>query len=87
LYCEKIGDILPNFKKVEALWSDKQYLNIGNFEYYLVDDDCLLMQAGMNILATKNEEKLDHYKTILNHYTFCRVPQYFYKKTDKYEAI
>jgi hypothetical protein len=28
------------------------------------------MEAGMNILATKNEEKLNYYKTILNHYTF-----------------
>jgi hypothetical protein len=70
LHDEKVADILPSFKKIEPLWSDKSYLNVGNFEYYLVDDDCLLMQAGMNILATKNEEKLEHYKTILNHYTF-----------------
>jgi hypothetical protein len=70
LHCEKVVDILPNFKKVEPLWSDKNYLNFGHFAYYIVDDDCLLMQAGMNILATKNEEKLNHYKSILNHYTF-----------------
>jgi hypothetical protein len=70
LHCEKITDILHHFKKIESLWSDKHYLNFGHFEYYLVDDDCLLMQAGMNILATKNEDKLAHYKSILNHYTF-----------------
>jgi hypothetical protein len=70
LHCEKVVDILPNFKKIEPLWSDETYLNFGHFSYYIVDDDCLLMQAGMNILATKNEEKLNHYKTILNHYTF-----------------
>jgi hypothetical protein len=70
LHGEKVADILHHFKKNEPLWSDKSYLNFGHFEYYLVDDDCLLMQAGMNILATKNEEKLNHYKEILNHYTF-----------------
>jgi hypothetical protein len=70
LHCDKVADILPNFKKIEPLWSDKQYLNFGHFEYYLVDDDCLLMQAGMNILATKNAEKLELYKGVLNHYTF-----------------
>jgi hypothetical protein len=70
LHCEKVVDILPRFKKVEPLWADKNYLNFGHFEYYLVDDDCLLMQAGMNILATKNKEKLEYYKGILDHYTF-----------------
>jgi hypothetical protein len=70
LNCEKVVDILPNFKKVEPLWSAKNYLNVGHFAYYIVDDDCLLMQAGMNILATKNEEKLNYYKSILHHYTF-----------------
>jgi hypothetical protein len=70
LHCEKVVDILPDFKKVEPLWTDKNYLNFGHFEYYLVDDDCLLMQAGMNILATKNKEKLEYYKGILDHYTF-----------------
>jgi hypothetical protein len=70
LHCEKVVEILPFFKKVEPLWSDKNYLNFGHFEYYLVDDDCLLMQAGMNILATKNQDKLNYYKGILNHYTF-----------------
>ncbi len=70
LHCEKVVDILPNFKKIEPLWSDKNYLNFGHFSYWIVDDDCLLMEAGMNILATKNAEKLEHYKGILNHYTF-----------------
>jgi hypothetical protein len=70
LHCDKVADILPQFKKVEQLWSDKNYLNFGHFSYWLVDDDCLLMEAGMNILSTKNEEKLEHYKGILNHYTF-----------------
>ncbi len=70
LHCEKVEDILPNFKKVQPLWSDKNYLKFGHFDYYLVDDDCLLMQAGMNILATKNEAKIAYYKGILAHYTF-----------------
>ena len=70
LHCEKIEDILPNFKKIEPLWADKNYLNVGDFIYYLVDDDCLLMQAGMHILATKNEEKMGKYKGLLKHYTF-----------------
>jgi hypothetical protein len=70
LHCEHVSDILPNFKKVEPLWSDKNYLNHGQFSYWLVDDDCLLMEAGMNILATKNEEKSEYYKGVLNHYTF-----------------
>ena len=70
LHCEKMGDILPNFKKIEPLWSNKNYLNVGDFAYYLADDDCLVMQAGMNILATKNEEKMEFYKGILHHYTF-----------------
>jgi hypothetical protein len=70
LHCDKVADILPHFKKVEPLWSDKNYLNVGHFSYWLVDDDCLLMEAGMNILATKNEEKLEYYKGILQHYTF-----------------
>jgi hypothetical protein len=70
LHCEHVSDILPNFKKIEPLWSDKNYLNHGQFSYWIVDDDCLLMQAGMNILATKNEKKLEYYKGILNHYTF-----------------
>lgn len=70
LHEEKVADILPLFKKVEPLWSDKKYLNVGQFKFYLIDHDCLLMQAGMNVLATKNEAKLNHYKSILNHYTF-----------------
>jgi hypothetical protein len=70
LHAENVADILPNFKKIEPLWSDKSYLNFGQFSYWIVDEDCLLMQAGMNILATKNEEKLAFYKSILNHYTF-----------------
>ncbi len=70
LHCDTVEDILPNFKKVEPLWSDKNYLKFGNFAYYLIDDDCLLMQAGMNVLATKNEEKMAFYKGILKHYAF-----------------
>jgi hypothetical protein len=67
---ENIDKIRPFFKKVEPLWSDKNYIYDATFSYYLVDDDCLVMFAGMNIFATNNEAKFEHYKRVLAHYTF-----------------
>jgi hypothetical protein len=68
--CEKVSDILPTFQSVTPIWVDEKYLNALHYEYYLIDEDCLLMQAGMHVLATKNEEKMEYYKRILDYYTF-----------------
>jgi hypothetical protein len=63
-------EIKPKFSKIEDLWIDKKYVYEHPHSYYLVDDDCLVMWGGMNIFATKNEEKFDFYKPILKHYNF-----------------
>jgi hypothetical protein len=65
-----IEEIRPKCSKIEDLWIDKKYVYEHPYSYYLVDDDCLVMWGGMNIFATKNEEKFEFYKSILKHYTF-----------------
>jgi hypothetical protein len=78
----EIENIQAHFKTVELLWRDDNYVYQFPFgydekeskplpySYYLVDDDCLVMYAGMYVFATKNEEKFEHYKNVLPHYTF-----------------
>jgi hypothetical protein len=78
----EIADIKTHFKKVEFLWEDNNYIHQFPFEndekegkplsysYYLVDDDCLVMYAGMYVFGTKNLEKFEHYKGVLPHYEF-----------------
>jgi hypothetical protein len=67
---EDMEEIKENFKKIEILCTDKNYIYSQPFSYYLIDDDCLVMWAGMNIFATNNEEKYEYYKGILKHYNF-----------------
>jgi hypothetical protein len=67
---QNMDEIKAHFKKFEPLWTDKNYIYGGSFDYYLVDDDCLVMYAGMNIFATNDEAKFQYYKSILKHYTF-----------------
>jgi hypothetical protein len=64
---EEIND---KFRKTEDLWVDKKYVYEHPYSFFLVDDDCLVMWGGMNIFATKNEEKFNFYKSILKHYSF-----------------
>jgi hypothetical protein len=66
----EIADIKLHFKTVELLWRDENYIQSFPYSFYLVDDDCLLMYAGMYVFATKNEKKFEHYKRILPHYEF-----------------
>lgn len=65
-----IEDVKDKFNKIEDLWVDKNYVYEHVYSFYLVDDDCLVMWGGINIFATKNEEKFEYYKSILKHYTF-----------------
>lgn len=67
---DTIEDIQAYFKTVEPIWTDKDYIYGAAFSYYLVDGDCLVMFAGMNVFATNDEAKYEHYKSILKHYTF-----------------
>ncbi len=67
---ENISEIEENFEKIEHLCTDNNYLYSSPFSYFLIDDDCLVMWAGMNIFATNNQAKYEHYKSILKHYTF-----------------
>ncbi len=67
---ENMDEIKTYFKKIEPLWSDEHYIYGAEFSYYLVDDDCLVMFAGMNVFATNNEAKFEHYKSVLTHYSF-----------------
>ena len=67
---QNMDKIKAFFKKVEPLWLDENYIYGATFSYYLVDDDCLVMFAGMYVFATNNEAKFKHYKSILKHYTF-----------------
>lgn len=67
---ENISAIEAHFKKTEHIWTDKNYIYTEPLSYYLVDDDCLVMWAGMNIFATNNQEKYEYYKGILKHYEF-----------------
>jgi hypothetical protein len=70
LESENMDAINTHFKKIETLWSDKTYIYGAHHSYYLVDDDCLVMYAGMNVFATNNEAKYKHYKSIFKHYAF-----------------
>jgi hypothetical protein len=65
-----IEDVKDKFNKIEDLWVDKKYVYEHPYSFFLVDDDCLVMWGGINIFATKNEEKFEYYKSILKHYTF-----------------
>ncbi len=67
---ENMNAIQHHFNKTEHLWTQNHLTYPKPFSYYLVDDDCLVMWAGMNVLATNNQEKFEFYKGILKHYTF-----------------
>jgi hypothetical protein len=62
--------IKANFSKVDEIWLKKDYIYTKPCSFYLVEDDCLVMFAGMSIFATDNDAKFEHYKGILKHYTF-----------------
>ncbi len=70
LESKDISDIEAYLTKIEPIWVQKKYIYGTPCSYYLVDDDCLLMYAGMNILATNNEAKLAYYQSVLPHYVF-----------------
>ncbi len=70
LEAKNIDEIKHHFKKIELLWSANYLIYDEPFSYYLVDDDCLVMWAGMTIFATNNQEKYEFYKNILKHYEF-----------------
>ncbi len=67
---QNMDETKANFQKVEHLWTDTTYLYNHPYSYYLVDDDCLVMWAGMCIFATNNETKFKYYQSVLKHYTF-----------------
>jgi hypothetical protein len=70
LESENMDEIKANFNKIEAIWVEKDYIYTQPSSFYLIDDDCFVMYAGMNIFATNNETKFNHYKGILKHYNF-----------------
>lgn len=65
-----IGEIKDNFEQCETIWSEKEFIYSNPCSFYLVDEECLVTFAGMDIFATNNEEKFNHYKNTLKHYTF-----------------
>jgi hypothetical protein len=70
LESENMDEIRANFNKIEAIWVEKDYIYTQPSSFYLIDDDCFVMYAGMNIFATNNETKFNYYKNILQHYNF-----------------
>ncbi len=70
LEAKSMVEIESVFNKVEHLWTSKYLTYDDPFSYYLIDDDCLVVWAGMAIFSTNNEEKFTHYKSLLAHYTF-----------------
>ncbi|MFM2269053.1 MAG: hypothetical protein RL757_2494 [Bacteroidota bacterium] len=70
LEAKNMDEIKHHFAKVQLLWSAHYLIYDEPFSYYLVDDDCLVMWAGMPIFATNNQEKFEYYKNILKHYEF-----------------
>lgn len=70
LEAKTMADIESNFNTVEHLWTGKHLTNAVPFSFYLVDDDCFVMWAGMAVFATNNQEKFEHYKGVLTHYRF-----------------
>jgi hypothetical protein len=70
LESENINEIKENFKKTIPIWEEKAFIYGDTCSFYLIEDDCLVGFAGMNIFATNNEKKYIYYKNILKHYTF-----------------
>jgi hypothetical protein len=67
---ENIDEINDFFQKKENIWLEKEFIYSNPCSFYLVEEDCFVMFAGMNIFATNNEAKFHHYKSILKHYDF-----------------
>jgi hypothetical protein len=64
-----IAEITTEFENIEPIVFDKNYIGI-NCSYYIADGNCLVGQAGMNVLSTFDHEKYEHYLSKLKHYTF-----------------
>ncbi len=67
---ENMDEIQHHFNKTEHLFTQKHLTYQKTFSYYLADDDCLVMWAGMNVLATNNQAKFEFYKGVLKFYSF-----------------
>jgi hypothetical protein len=66
---DSIDEIISEFENIEQIVINKNYIGL-NCSFYIVDGNCLLGQASMNVLSTFDVDKYHFYKTKFRHYTF-----------------